>query len=40
MAVALAPMAVALGLAPILAWPNYHRPLQKALCQPLLFPHW
>jgi len=31
LAVALAPMAVALGLAPALAWLNYHRPFQKAL---------
>jgi len=31
LAVALAPMAVALGLTPTLAWPNYHRPFQKAL---------
>jgi len=31
LAVALAPMAVALGLAPTLAWLNYPRPLQKAL---------
>jgi len=38
MAVALAPMAVALGLAPTLAWLTCLRPFQKALGQPLLFP--
>jgi len=39
LAVVLAPMAVALGLAPTLAWFNYLRPFQKAPWQPLLFPH-